>query len=190
MCVLAMFINTGVPSTTRTIRIKKESDLVLEREAERHGLSVNALVSNLVDRYVDSLRFFQSGGMVSMSGDTLMALLDTMDEDELTSVSSSRGVARVRDSLLQRGMKVNYDSVLWYICQILGQYNGWFRCDYHRGDASDSLHLSHSYDYKWSVFILNYVNSVFMNVLDVKTNTVASNNAVNIEIMKKKITTI
>jgi len=181
-----MFVNASAPSTTRTIRIKKESDLVLEKEAERHGLSVNALVSNLIDRYVDSLRFFQSGSMVSMSSETLIALLDTMDDDEITSVSSSRGVARVSDNLLQRGMKVNYDSVLWYICQILGQYNGWFRCDYNRGDASDRLHLSHSYGYRWSVFILNYVNSVLIKVLDFKTNTVISNNSVNIEIKRIK----
>ena len=174
------------PSTTRTIRIKKESDLVLETEADRHGLSVNALVSNLVDRYVDSLRFFQSGGMVSISSETLIALLNTMDDEEVALVSSSRGPARVGDSLMQRGMKVSYDSVLWFISQILGQYNGWFRCDYNRGDVSDRLHLSHSYGYKWSVFILNYVNSILTKVLDVKTNTVISDTAVNLEILRRK----
>jgi hypothetical protein len=81
-------------------------------------------------------------------------------------------------------MKVSYDSVLWYISQILGQYNGWFRCDHHRDERMDSLHLSHSYGYKWSVFIMNYVDSILRGVLGVKKNTVISSNAANIEIIK------
>lgn len=85
---------------------------------------------------------------------------------------------------MQRGMKVNRDSVLWYISQILGLSNGWFRCDHNRDEGKDILHLSHSYGYKWSVFIVNYVNSILIEVLVVKTNTVISNNAVNFEIFK------
>ena len=81
-------------------------------------------------------------------------------------------------------MKVNYDSVLWFISQILGQYNGWFRCDHNKDESRDFLHLSHSYGYKWSVFVMNYVNGILRSVLGAKTNTIISNNAVNIEILK------
>lgn len=179
-----MFTHASTPSTTRTVRIKKESDLILEQEAERHGLSVNALVSNLIDQYVNSLRFFKSGGMISMSNETLLALLNQISDDDVSDTAYSLGNDRVRDSLMQRGMKVNRDSVLWYISQILGLSNGWFRCDHNRDEGKDILHLSHSYGYKWSVFIVNYVNSILIEVLVVKTNTVISNNAVNFEIFK------
>ena len=179
-----MFTNASVPTTTRSIRIKKESDLILEREAERHGLSVNALVSNLVDRYVDSLRFFQSGGMLSMSHETLIALISKLSDEEIAEAGYDRGNIRVTDNLMQRGMKVGFESVLWYISQILGQYNGWFRCDHYKDGGSDVLHLSHSYGYKWSVFVTNYVNSMLSQVLKLKTNTVISSNSVNIEITK------
>jgi len=172
------------PTTTRTVRIKKESDLILEKEAERHGLSVNALVSNLVDHYVDSLRFFQSGGMISVSNETMIDLLSHLSDDDIADSAYRRGVDRIRDSLLQRGMKVSYDSVLWFISQILGQYNGWFRCDHNRDEFKDSLHLSHSYGYKWSIFVMNYINGILKDVLGAKTNTIISNNAVNIEIIK------
>jgi hypothetical protein len=180
-----MFTYANAPTTTRSIRIKKESDLILEREAERYGLSVNALVSNLVDRYVDSLRFFQSSGIICMSNDTLRALLEPLSDEELSDAAYSRGTARVRDSLMQRGMKVSYDSVLWYISQVLGQYDGWFRCDHYREEKMDVLHLSHTYGYKWSIFIMNYVSSIFSEILGLKINTVISDNSVNIEVIKK-----
>ena len=179
-----MFTQASAPSTTRTVRIKKENDLILEREAERHGLSVNALVSNLVEHYVNSLRFFQSGGMVSLSNETLLDLLGHISDEDVSDSAYRRGCARVRDSLMQRGMKVNYDSVYWYVSQILGQYNGWFRCDHIQGECVDTLHLSHSYGYKWSVFVVSFVDSILREVLGVKTNTVVSTNAVNIEIIK------
>ena len=180
-----MLSNAQTSTTTRTVRIKKESDLILEREAERNGISVNALVSNLVDQYVNSLRFFMSGGMISLSSDILVALLDTLSEDEIAEISYQRGSVRVRDSLLQRGMKVSYDSVLWYISQILGQSNGWFRCDHNRDERVDSLHLSHNYGYKWSVFVSGFVSSILVEVIGVKVNTGISTNAVNFKINKK-----
>ena len=180
-----MFTHASTPSTTRTLRLKKESDLILEREAERHGLSVNALMSNLVEHYVDSLRFFQSGGMLSMSNETLLDLLGHISEEDIADTAYRRGPLRIRDSLMQRGMKMSYDSVLWFFGQILGQYNGWFRCDHNQDELRDTLHLSHSYGYKWSVFIVNYINSILIEVLGVKTSTVVSNSAVNIEIVKK-----
>jgi len=85
------------PTTTRTVRIKKESDLILEREAERHGLSVNALVSNIVDHYVDSLRFFQSGGMLSISNETMLDLLGHLSDDDIADSAYRREVSRIRD---------------------------------------------------------------------------------------------
>ena len=179
-----MFIHSKTPSTTRTIRLKQESDLVLEREAERNGISVNALISNLVDHYVNSLRYFSSGGMITMGNETLMMLLEKLPDEEIEDSAYATGGQKVRESLMQRGMAVSYDSVMWYLSQILGQYNGWFRCDHHAEEKIDRLHLSHNYGFKWSIFIMNYVASMLKEILDLKINTVMLKNAVNIEVIK------
>ena len=178
--------NSQSETITRTVRIKKESDLILESEAERSGMSINSLVSNLVDQYVNSLRFFISGGMVSMSSDIIVGLLDTLSVEEIAEISYLKGSLRVKDSLLQRGMKINYDSVLWYIREILGQAYGWFRCDYNEDGVVDSLHLSHGLGYKWSVFISNFVSSILVEVIGVKFNTGISANAVHFEINTRR----
>jgi hypothetical protein len=180
----AMYIYSKVPSSTRTIRIKKESDLILEREAQRHGISVNALISNLIDHYVYSLRFFTSGGMISMNNETLMALINNLSDETVADTAYAYGGQKVRESLMQRGMLVNYDSVIWYILQFLGEYNGWFRCDHIIENKVDKLHLSHNYGFKWSVFIMNYIASMLKEVLELKINTVILKNAVNIEVLK------
>jgi len=180
-----MSLNTNEPSKTRTVRIKEESDLVLEREADRAGTSVNALVSNLVDRYVDTLRFFQSGSMLSMSGNILETLLGHISDAEIADDAYALSKSLVREGLMQLGMKVNYDNVLWYIRQVLGKYYGWFRCDYNKGDASDMLHLSHNYGYKWSVFLSSYITSILKEVVNLQLNTVISDKSLNVQILKK-----
>jgi len=180
-----MSLNTNEPSKTRTVRIKEESDLVLEREADRAGTSVNALVSSLVDRYVDTLRFFKSGSMLSMSGNILEAFLGHISDDEIADDAYELSTSLVREGLMQLGMKLNYESVLWYIRQVLGQYYGWYRCDYNEDDALDILHLSHDYGYKWSVFLSSYISSILKEVIDLQLNTVISIKSVNIQILKK-----
>jgi len=47
----------------------------------------------------------------------------------------------------------------------------------------DSLHLSHSYGYRWSVFVVGFVSSILVEVIGVKVNTVISTNAVNFMII-------
>ena len=115
----------------------------------------------------------------------MLDLLGHISDEDISDTAFRRGIDRIRDSLLQRGMKVNYEGVLWFVSQILGQYNGWFRCDLNKADSRDFLHLSHNYGYKWSIFVMNYVNSILKDVLGFKTNTIISNNSVNIEIIKR-----
>ena len=172
-------------TVTRSIRINEESEKIIEKESERQGTSVNSIISNLVDQYVDSLRFFRSADMISMRSDILMGLLDFLSEDEITDFSYQKGSLWVKDDLMQRGMKVNYDNLLWYISQILGQSNRWFRYDYHEDGNVDSLHLSHNYGYRWSVFLSNFLTSIIFEVIGVRVNIGISANAVNFEIRKK-----
>jgi hypothetical protein len=119
----------------------------------------------MVEQYVDLLRFFRSGSMVILNNKALVALLNKLDDDEVAEVSDSLGVDHIRDDLLKRGLKVNHDNVLWYISKILGHYYGWFRCDFTRLDSGDNLHLSHSYGYKWSIFILHYIDNILLKML-------------------------
>ena len=180
-----MSSDTAEPSITRTLRIKEESDNILQREADRAGTSVNALMSSLIDRYVGTLRFFKSGEMLSISGISLAALLNYISEDEIAGEAYAQSTTLVREGLMQLGMNLNYENVLWYIRQVLGQYYGWYRCDLFGEDLSDTLHLSHGHGYKWSVFVANYITSILNEVIDFQTNMVISAQSVNIQILKK-----
>ena len=171
-------------SITRTIRIDAENETALITEAERRGYSVNALIGNVIERYLNSLRYNESAGMISFSSETLQGLIKNLEKDTIRVMGEETGGSMVASNLMQRGRKVNYENVVWYITKVLGEYNGWFRCDYNVLEDKQSFHLTHVMGYNWSVFLESYLKSVFDEVLGIKLNSVIMNNAVNLEVRK------
>ena len=178
-------MTTQSPSKTRTIRINQDCDYVIQSDAKRLGMSANALINKILLHYINSHRYYESGNMISMSSSTFMTIFNQLSKDEVEDTSYGLGNEKVNESLMRRGMEVNYSNVIWYISQILGEYNGWFRCDLLQESKVDHLHLSHSYSRKWSDFLANYISSIFREILGLEVQPIILENAVNFEITKK-----
>lgn len=157
---------------------------MLQQEAKRSGMSVNALINKLILHYIDTFRYYEDGKMISMSTSTFMTLLDQMSQTEIEDIAYGLGNQKVNESLMRRGKETNYNNILWYISQILGEYNGWFRSDFLIGKEVDSLHLSHSFGKKWSYFVSNYLSSMLRDELELTIISAVLDNAVNIRISK------
>lgn len=72
----------------------------------------------------------------------------------------------------------------WYITKVLGENQGWYRCDYTEEGKQSLFHLTHQMGFKWSLFLGSYISSAFNETLGLKCNTVTMNNAVNIEVTR------
>jgi hypothetical protein len=178
-------MSTKNPSKTRTIRINQDSDYVIQRDAERLGMSANALINKILLHYINSHRYYESGNMISMSTNTFMTIFNQLSKNDVEDTAYGLGNQKVNESLMRRGMEVDYKNVIWYLSQILGEYNGWFRCDLLQESKVDHLHLSHTYTRKWSDFLANYVSSMFRDILGLEVQPTILENAVNFEITKK-----
>jgi hypothetical protein len=173
------------PSKTRTIRLNQDSDSIIQNDAERLGMSANALINKIILHYVNTHRYYEAGNMISMSTNTFLTIFNQLSKHDVEDTAYSLGNQKLNESLMRRGLEVNYQNVIWYLTQILGEYNGWFRCDLFQGDRVDHLHLSHSFSRKWSDFLANYVSSIFREILGLEVKQVIMENAVNFEITKK-----
>ena len=171
-------------SVTRTIRIERENDRVLVREADRSGYSVNSLLAQIIRRYTQYERFHPSGDSISIGKNVLVDLLSHLPDDVLIDLAESLGAERINQSLLQRGMPVTLDNVFWFVNQILGEYQAWFRCDLNLENGVHHLLCSHNNGRKWSVFIRHFLSPIFQDVLNKKVDTVILVNAVHFNIRK------
>jgi hypothetical protein len=116
--------------TTGSIRIESELDEILREEAEKKGQSVNNIVEELISRYVYNERYFDADQLLSFSPSTISSLLARMDDDAVFEAGREAGRTNARNNLLIRGMPINYESVKWFIGEVLDGYAGWFRCSF------------------------------------------------------------
>lgn len=171
-------------SATRTIRLESEQDEALVQEAERRGFSVNALIGHIFNRYLTSYRYYDIGGMIVFSAGTAAEFLQRLENNEIKEIGEASGQARIKSGLMQRGRKINFDNIIWYVINVLGENDGWFRCDYREEGKQATFHLTHQLGYKWSVFLGSYIASTIQEALDLKCNIVTMNTAVNIEVTR------
>ena len=175
---------TDGPSKTRTIRINEDVDSVIQSEAERLGMSPNALINKTLQRYKDVRRFNDPQYFLLMSLETFKAILDKLSIEEIEDIGYEYGHRLLHENLLKRGREINHENIRWYIKQELGEYSGWFRCDVYEKKDAETMHLIHNLGRKWSHFLVNYITSILQGELGLKVQSVVLENDVHLTITK------
>jgi hypothetical protein len=172
---------------TRTIRIDSKLDKALRDEADERGQSVNNIVESLIHRYINNDRFFTEDQIVGLAPTTLSHLFEGLSNEATLKAGSNTGRLRARNNLLIRGLPLEYDSLKWFITDVLGGYRGWFRCSFHEMDEAQMFHLRHSLGESWSLFIKSYLESMFRDILEIELEAEAVNSTVALMIPNKEI---
>ena len=175
---------TDSPSKTRTIRIKEDLDSVIQSEAERLGMSPNALIKKTLQRYKDVGRFNDPQYFLLMSLETFKTILEKLSIEEIEDIGYEYGHRLLHENLLKRGMEINRENIRWYIKQELGEYSGWFRCDVYEKKDTETMHLIHNLGRKWSHFLVNYITSILHGELGLKVQSVVLESNVHLTITK------
>lgn len=79
---------------TRTIRYDKGYDEVIQNEATKKGVTINAIMEQMIRKYVLSYRYYENLGTISFSLPSMLSLLEIMDEDRLVKTASAIGLER------------------------------------------------------------------------------------------------
>src|SRR5690348_14371467 len=87
-------------SITRSFRFDTDVLNILDEEAERMGISVNALVGIILRRYADFTRFLSKLDMVVINRDILTSLLERSDEDEIYRLGITLGEKVLPDTVI------------------------------------------------------------------------------------------
>jgi hypothetical protein len=171
-------------AVTRTFRLESKLDKVLREEAEEKGISVNNLANQIFTRFALSERYFGKGQSITFAPQTIDLFISKISDEDIEEAGEISGSMRPRDRLLLRGRRLDFDSVAWYIEDILGGYNDWFICDHYEREDEHLFHLRHHYDPKWSIFLMKYIEAMFQNVLDSNVDVTKTDDTVTIRVRK------
>lgn len=174
-------------TVTRTFRVDENWDRVLEEEAERRDISVSALLNQIVHRFVLTGRYYDDGLAVVLPDKTFASIIERVQEVDAAELGHNTGLTVPEDRFLMRGIKPNYESVIWFIEEVLDRCNGLFSCVHHETREGTFLHLRHDLGENWSRFLGSYMVSTFKSLLGIDVRTELREDTVTVYINPKSI---
>jgi hypothetical protein len=163
---------------TRTFRLNPEYDKILNDEAEKHGLSVSALLNQIIRQYVLVSRFTERVPAITLSYTTFAPMLERIPDKDLVEVAEKTGSIIPEEAILQRGQKINFDTINWFIDVIYGKYGNWFDSSKSIINGEERIHLNHQLNHKWSQYLSGYLRSMYESILDIEPKVETRENSV------------
>ena len=168
----------------RSFRIDEEWLKVLNDEAKKQGISVNALMNWILQKYA-YIRYMLRYGAITLTRKGFSNLLEYCPEDKVRENGRNAGSTLVRDLLLTMGVTPSYSFVILLVKKILSEFAGWFECDHHIKRDKEILHLRHDLGIKWSIYLSGVATGTFNSILNKEVAIEYSDSSVTITIPKQ-----
>lgn len=184
--------NRKKKTITRTFRIRKEWDDVLQEEAARLGVSVNVLLNKVLRKFSFYQRWADRNNDMSLSQQTLREILKIVPVDSLAEAGSKSGASDAINIVNDMGLTLDYDSFVYLIREHFGgpYFARWFQCFYHTQGDTDVFHLQHYLGRGWSVYIEKYVLAYLKSMTDTDVRTRVYDYAVTFEVTRPRLKSI
>ena len=179
---------THKKTVTRTFRIRKEWDNVLQEEAAKQGVSVNVLLNKLLRKYSLYSRWSDRKNDASFPRQTLQEILKTVQVESLAEAGTKCGALDAVNIVNSMGLPLDYESFIYLVTEHLGgpHFARWFQCFYHTQGNKDIFHLQHDLGPEWSVFLEKYILSFLRSMTDTEATTRVYDYAVTLEVTRPK----
>jgi hypothetical protein len=174
------------PSTvTRSFRFENELSYILEEEAERMGISVNALVGIILRRYCDFTRYLSKIDMIVINREFLTFLLDTYDDDSIRKMGTKLGQIIPSDTIMFWKKEINEYSVLEYIEKIICRYGHLGTYDEILQSDVRTVVIRHRLGKKGSIFFQAYFFSALKVMLGIDANFEITDSSLKFDIINR-----
>jgi hypothetical protein len=174
-------------TTVRTFRLNMEWDDILKEEAGNESITVSQLLNQIVRRYIIAQRFFNHSQSVNIEHKIFSPILEMLSEKEISDFGKLVGATSVREGVTKRGLPLDFDSVDYLIEEIYDRYSGWFKCNTYKNGSEYVFNLRHMFGRKWSLFIDSFMESMFMNLLDISVRSEVYDDSVLIRMPIRQI---
>ncbi len=152
-------------TVTRSFRFDSEMSRILDEEAERMGISVNALVGIILRRYSEFTRYLSKIDMVVLNRELIISLLESRDEEYLYKLGTKLGGTVSVDTIMFWKKDLSEASVLEYIEKIICLYGHLGTFDEVSHMESRTIVIRHRLGRKGSKFFEGYLRSTLKNTV-------------------------
>jgi hypothetical protein len=180
---LPLYMPSSVRNKTviRSIRISKELDGILQKDARTKRISINSLIGSIMAKYAEMDRYNERYDTITLKQESFSSIIQVVEDDKLIEVAKEIGSLIPKQFLLFWFKRADLETFLKYL-SLVCNYNGFGK---HEVDIDDSrtnytITIIHSMGHKWSNFLkiwleqgMNTITSIIPKV-DVSKNTVVA----------------
>lgn len=170
-----------MPNSTRSFRVEQYVSNILDEEAERMGISVNALVNIILKHYSDFSRFLSKIDLVIINREILTKFLDIMDDQEIFNLGLELGETIPKDTILFWKKDLDQENVFEYLEKIICRYGLLGTYDEISQQNEKIIVIRHRLGKKGSIFLHGYVKSTF-NVIGINSDIEVTESSVKAKI--------
>ncbi len=165
----------------RTIRITKELDEAVQKDAKKEGVALNSLLSTALTRHVEFERFAEDYRVISISRELFRTILDSTDDEKLEKATRELVDYLPKDIVAYRSIEPRVEDFVRGI-ETTFRYGRLAECEIkRRGDSRITISLHHDLGPKWSQtlgrFLSGIARATFNTVPEIdttKTSVVAT----------------
>ena len=163
----------------RTIRIDKDLDDALDKEAKDHGVSENALISSVLAKYIEWDKYAEKFGRVSLPAEALRAIIEATDSDKLRTAAEEFTASVPKDYIMFHYRKLDIEACLLHL-SFLSRYAGMFKFELQKEQERNyTVTIHHKFGEKWSYWLKESISiGLLKNVLGIVPKTNLSKNSV------------
>jgi hypothetical protein len=174
-------------SITRSFRFENDVLKVLDEEAERMGISVNALVGIVLRRYCEFTRYLSKIDMVVINREMVTCLLEQLEEDDLYDIGLKLGEKVMADTIIFWKKETTERAVIEYIEKAICRYG-------HLGTYDEKqlpggalvIVVRHRLGKKGSRFLEGYMEAGLKSTLGIKASFEATDSSVKCELPARR----
>jgi hypothetical protein len=150
-------------AVTMTFRLDENLITTLRWESDRQHISLNSMVNQIIQRFVEWDMYESKLGMVSFLRPIAVELLKQMNAQEVIALATGVGKRATNDAVLFMKNKMDLDSFLSWL--EVGMRNSCVEIKHNTDDSTQTYMLRHELGLNYSLFYKTILESIFNEIL-------------------------
>ena len=169
-------------SVSRSFRLDSKTLTLLDEEAGRQQLTVSALVSRVLGKYVEFGRYAERYGYVHIPGFIFTRIVASLTQEQLKNLSEEMGAFRPVEFLSRRNKPVTVRNVIEYLANHITRDCGFGTAEVQLEAGVWNVTLSSPWGIGFTSWARHYVPAVLKTILGLETKIVVTETTVHFSV--------
>ena len=161
----------------RSIRISAEMEELLRQDAEQRGISVNGLVTGILQKYREWDRYAEKFGFVTITRNGWRMLLEAVEDAKFAALGKEMGGQNPREMTLFWFKKLNTETFLAYL-SLISRYAKTMTYELETDGSSYTISLQVDTGPRGAVFWGNFIDQAIRTIAGVVPKVEIGRNSV------------